>query len=87
MLCRHGSSIGNLHFSLAKLIQCGYDSALIAQKNGSSHTGSVCFFKSKTRYVLDKVKIMFMFTDSLTPAYKECFSLDKKTKNIKKSQK
>lgn len=84
MLCRHGSSIGNVHLSFAKPIQCGYDSVLIAQKNVSSYTGLVCFFKSKTRYVLDKVKIMFMFTDNLTPAYKECFSFDKKLKTSRK---
>lgn len=78
MLCRHGSSRGNMHFSFAKPIQCGYDSVLIAKKNVSSYTSLVCFFKRKTRYALDKVK--FMFTDNLTPAYKEYFSLDKKLK-------
>lgn len=67
----------DMHFSLAKPIQCGYDSVLIAQKNVSSYTGLVCFFKSKTRYVLGKAKILFMFTDNLTPAHKGCCSLDK----------
>lgn len=86
MLCRHGSSMGNMYSSFAKPRQCGYDSVLIAQKNVSSSTGLGCLLKSKTRHVLDKVKMMFMFTDNLTPAYKEFYSLDKKTQTSRRGK-